>query len=136
MADEGVILMFGTTKKRVLYLLLTLALIAVEVLIALYVHDDFIRPYIGDVLVVVVIYIFLRIWIPNGAMLLPVYVFLFAVGVEILQYFHIVDKLGLADNRFMRILIGGTFDWKDILCYGVGCGILMVIEIFKKKRRV
>ncbi len=31
--------------------------------------------------------------------------------------------------------VGGTFDWKDILCYGVGCGILMVIEIFKKKRR-
>ena len=40
-------------KKRILYILTTIILLAVEVLIALYGHDDFVRPYIGDILVVI-----------------------------------------------------------------------------------
>ena len=34
------------------YFVIFLLLLIIEVLIALYVHDDFIRPYIGDVLVI------------------------------------------------------------------------------------
>lgn len=49
-------------KQRIKYGAAFLLLLCVEVLIALYVHDDFIRPYIGDVLVVGVVYCFLRIW--------------------------------------------------------------------------
>ena len=63
--------------KRLLYAIITLALLVVEILIALYIHDDFIRPYIGDVLVVIVIYTFIRIIIPEKIKLLPLYVFLF-----------------------------------------------------------
>ena len=50
----------------------------IEVLIAIYVHDAFVRPYIGDVLVVVVIYTFIRIFVPERCKLLPLYVFIFA----------------------------------------------------------
>ncbi len=108
-------------KKRIYYIILTIILLAVEVLIALFVHDQFVRPYIGDVLVVVVIYTFVRIWIPESVRLLPLYVFLFAAGVEILQYFNIVELLGVQDNVFLRTIIGTSFDVKDILCYAVGC---------------
>ena len=121
-------------KKRLIYALATIILIAVEVLIALFVHDNFIRPYIGDVIVVVVVYCFVRIIIPEKVSLLPLYVFLFAVMVEVLQYFHIVDLLGLGNSTFFRILIGGVFDWKDILCYGVGCLLLGAWELFRFRR--
>lgn len=114
--------------KRLLYAIITLALLVVEILIALYIHDDFIRPYIGDVLVVIVIYTFIRIIIPEKIKLLPLYVFLFAAGVEVLQLFHIVDLLGLGDVRFFRVLIGSVFDRKDIVCYGVGCIFLGIYE--------
>ena len=40
-------------KRRIVYALIALGLLAVEVLIALFVHDNFIRPYVGDVLVTV-----------------------------------------------------------------------------------
>lgn len=116
------------TKKRISYALITLGLLAVEVLIALFVHDKFIRPYIGDVLVTVLICTFLRIFIPKGVKLLPLYVFIFAAGVEVLQYFRIVEVLGLSDNRFFSILIGSVFDVKDIVCYGVGCVAVFVVE--------
>ena len=51
-------------KKRLVYLSATIILLITEVLIALYVHDDFIRPYVGDAIVVIVIYTFVRIWMP------------------------------------------------------------------------
>ena len=41
--------------KRIGYAIATVILLLIEVLIAIYVHDAFVRPYIGDVLVVIVI---------------------------------------------------------------------------------
>lgn len=118
----------STRKKRILYLAVTLFLFTVELLIALFVHDSFIRPYVGDVLVVVLLYTFVRIFIPEGVRLLPLYIFLFAAGVEVLQYFRIAEVLGLSDNRVLSVVIGSVFDVKDIVCYGVGCGFLGVYE--------
>ena len=113
-------------KKRILYAVATLLLLFIEVIIALYVHDDFIRPYIGDVLVVIVIYTFIRIIVPEKCKLLPLYIFILATGVELLQLANIVEILGVEDNRFFMILIGSVFDIKDIVCYAVGCVILCI----------
>ena len=116
--------------KRVAYFILTLIFLWIEVVIALYVRDDFIRPYVGDMLVVVVIYTFIRIFIPEKVRLLPLFVFLFAASVEVLQYYRIVEVLGVDDIPFLAVLIGTSFDVKDIVCYGIGCAILGVYEIF------
>ena len=116
-------------KKRLFYLAVTAVLLLIEVLIALFVHDRFVRPYVGDMLVVVVIYTFVRIFMPEGWSLLPFAIFIFAVLVEILQWFHIVEILGLSDSRFFSVLIGGVFDWKDILCYGLGCAFLAIMQL-------
>lgn len=126
-------------KERIKYLLCFILLLMIEVCIAVYVHDQFIRPYIGDVLVVMVIYCFIRTIFPESIKGLPFDIFLFATVVEILQYFHIaeiVDKIGLPDNTILRILIGSTFDIKDIICYGVGCALLLGYEkfFFKEKK--
>lgn len=120
--------------KRIAYLIATLAIFGVELLIALFVHDKFIRPYVGDILVVMLIYTFVRIFIPAGARLLPLYIFLFAAGVEVLQYFRIAEVLGFSDNRILSVVIGSVFDWKDIVCYGVGCAILGVYEAVLSSR--
>ncbi len=123
-------------KKRMIYLFATIVLFGIELLIALFVHDDFVRPYVGDVLVVVLLYTFVRIFLPEGVRLLPLYIFLFAAGVELLQYFRIAELLGLSDNRVLSVVIGSVFDVKDILCYGVGCVLLWVYEkMFDKKEK-
>ncbi|MBR1930087.1 MAG: DUF2809 domain-containing protein [Lachnospiraceae bacterium] len=117
--------------RRLFYLAATCFLLIIEVLIALYVHDGFIRPYIGDVLVVMVLYTFVRIWLPDGVRLLPLYIFVLAVCVELLQKLRIVELLGLADNTFFRVLIGSVFDVKDMICYAVGCALLAIYEVNK-----
>ena len=89
-------------KKRILYAVATLFLLLIEVIIALYVHDDFIRPYVGDVLVVIAIYTFIRIIVPEKCKLIPLFLFIFAAGVELLQLANIVEILGVADNKFLN----------------------------------
>lgn len=115
-------------KKRLIYLFCFFLILITEFFIGVYVHDTFVRPYVGDVLVVVLIYCFIRIFIPRSLYWLPVYIFLFACFVEALQYFQLADLLELADNGIARIVLGSTFDWMDILCYAIGCLILQLVE--------
>ena len=115
-------------KKRLWAAGIFLVLFAAECLIALYVHDRLIRPYVGDMLVVILLYFFIRILFPEGIRRLPLWVFLFAAAVEVSQYFHLASLLGVEHIRAARLILGSTFDWKDIGCYGVGCLLLAGIE--------
>ena len=121
-------------KKRIGYGVATLGIFLLELFIALFVRDAFIRPYVGDMLVVVLVYTCVRVLFPEKPRLLPLYVFLFAAGVEALQGMRIVELLGLQDNRFFSVLIGTTFDWKDIICYGVGCVLLGLWEVWLRRK--
>lgn len=121
-------------KLRLTYIILFFVLFLTEVLIALFVHDAFVRPYVGDVLVVMLVCAFLRIFIPDKIRFLPVFATLFAVFIEALQYFDFVNLIGLADNEIISTVIGRTFDIKDIMCYTVGGLIFFVAElIFRRK---
>ena len=107
--------------KRFSYFLIFCSLMAVEVCIALFVHDSFIRPYVGDMLVTLLLCCMARVAVPEKMRLLPLYVLLFAACVEIGQYFDVVALLGLEDNRLISIALGRTFSWLDLVCYAVGC---------------
>lgn len=122
-------------NKRAYYAVAFLILLMVEIAIAIYVHDDFIRPYVGDVLVVGVVYFFVRIFVPDKVKLMPLYVFIFAALVEVLQYFQLISLLGLKENTFARILIGSTFDVKDLFCYFIGFIIILVLELLPIRLR-
>lgn len=104
-------------------------LLAVEVYIALFVHDSFVRPYLGDVLVIVLLYCFCRGPLGcKGKWLAPVVTALGAMA-EILQYFCLADQLGLDRSSPLRIILGSTFDWADLLCYLAGGLVLTLWEI-------
>ena len=125
-------------KRRILYAIIFITLLCVELVIGLFVHDDFVRPYIGDVLVTVLLCCLCRIAVPKGVPALPAYVFLFAALVEAAQYIDVVKLLGWEDNAILSTLIGRTFSWADILCYGVGCVAFWAAEkrvIFRWKER-
>ena len=125
-------------KWRILYAIIFITLLCVELVIGLFVHDDFVRPYIGDVLVTVLLCCLCRIAVPKGVPALPAYVFLFAALVEAAQYIDVVKLLGWEDNAILSTLIGRTFSWADILCYGVGCVAFWAAEkrvIFRWKER-
>ena len=121
-------------RKRVVYLVAFLFLLAAEILIGLFVRDSFIRPYVGDVLVTVLLCVLVRAIVPEGVKLLPVWVFLFAAAVEFVQLLGLPKLLGL-ENTVLGVIMGSTFDWKDILCYGTGCVIFGAAEAIWRKRK-
>jgi len=122
-------------KLNIKYLCAFIAIFIIEVIIAVFIHDNFIRPYLGDVLVVVLIYCFIKIFLGNEIKLLPLYIFVFAALVEIGQYFNLAKLLGLSDYAIARVIIGSTFDLKDISCYLVGCTGLFLYEMIKQRRK-
>ena len=119
--------------KRILYGSVFCGLLGIEVCIALFINDSFIRPYVGDMLVTLLLCCLCRVIIPSKLRLLPLYVFAFAACVEIGQYFDLVALLGLADNRFLSVLMGRTFSWLDLLCYAVGCIAAWGLDIAIRK---
>jgi hypothetical protein len=110
------------------YLVLALLLFAIEVLIALFVHDNFVRPYVGDVLVVILIYCFIKSFLNLPEFVLALGVLLFAFAIELLQYIKIVNILGLEKSNLARTVMGTSFAWLDMLAYVVGVGLVLLVE--------
>jgi hypothetical protein len=104
------------------YLLATIGIFIVEILIATTFSDiEVIRSYLGDYLVVILLFCVVKTFYDASPLALTLSVFLFACGVEILQYFHLADVLGLHPGSVLSILLGNSFSWVDILMYFLGC---------------
>lgn len=113
-------------KKRSIYIILSLALFVLELCIALFVRDRFIRPYGGDILVTLLLCCIVNSITVDRFRPLPFAVFAFSVCVEIGQYFNYAELLGLSKYKVFRVLLGSSFSVADIFCYAAGC-ILFVI---------
>ena len=116
------------------YFALAALIFSIEVLIALYVHDTIIRPYIGDLLVVMLIYCFVKAFLNVKVVPTAICVLLFSFFVETMQYLNIVEKLGLEDSKIARTVIGTSFEWIDLLAYTTGILIVLVIEKIRSRK--
>ena len=117
-------------KKRLWYLTAFVILLVVEICIALFVHDRFIRPYVGDVLVTVLLCCLCRTMFSKFHPGLPV--FGISAAVELWQWLGLTEKLGL-NGTTLGIILGSTADWRDVLCYGLGCLLFTMVEIYYER---
>ena len=113
--------------------LIAVIIFIVEVLIALYITDNFVRPYVGDVLVVILIYYFVKAFFRIPVWPLAIGTLLFSYLIETLQYFQFVKLIGLGDNKFANIVIGNSFAWEDMIAYTVGIAFVVLIETYIAK---
>ena len=117
------------------YFCLAILLFLIEVCIAVFFNDQFIRPFIGDVLVVILIYCFVRAFWKVRVDRAIASIFIFSCTVELLQYFSLVDRLGLRSNKLVSTIVGTTFDWKDLLAYAIGSGVVLGLDGRLDKRK-
>ena len=113
------------------YFGLTAGLFLIEVLIALFVRDNFIRPYFGDFLVVILMYCFIRTFANPDVKLSVIAVLLFSYLIEVLQYLNFVEIIGLGNSELARTFIGTSFAWMDLVAYTAGCVAILWFERMK-----
>ncbi len=118
------------------YFVCFLIIFITEVLIALYVHDNFVRPYLGDVLVVILIYCFVKSFIKLRVLITSLLVLAFSFTIEFLQFLNIVEKLGLEKSRLACTVIGTSFAWMDLLMYVLGIAVVLVVEKWVLKKEI
>lgn len=115
-------------KFKKWYFLLAIILFVIEVLIAIFIHDRIIRPYIGDFLVVIFICCFIKSFVDVNFGTLALSVLLFAYAIEVLQYLNFTDHLGMGRSTLARIVLGSFFEWVDILAYTLGILVVFGTE--------
>jgi len=115
-------------KVRFNYFLIAITLLLIEIAIGLWINDGFIRPYLGDFLVTILIYAFLMftgIWSWKKTLWITMII---CYVVEIAQYFQLVNLLQLEHYKLARVLIGTHFSWIDMLCYTLAGIAIFIIE--------
>lgn len=116
-------------------LIIAIVIFVIEFLIATTFKDIFfVRAYLGDVLVVMLMYYFVKAFVEVNNTKLIIALLIFSCVIEFLQYFHFAEVLGFKDNKIMMIVLGNSFSWIDILCYLAGGLILYLIEVLPKSK--
>ena len=111
-------------------LLIAIFIFVVEVLIATELKNIFfVRAYLGDVFVVMLMYYFIKAFFDFNPTKLIVGIFIFSCLIEFVQYFHFGELLGFKDTRIVMIMLGNSFSWIDILCYFAGCAVIFLFII-------
>jgi len=112
---------------------LAVAVFVMEVIIATQLpHVSWIRAYLGDVLVVMLIHAAVRSVVRVNDYALLLAVFVFACCIEFAQYFRLAERLGFVRGDVMYTVIGNTFSWGDIVCYAVGCAAIALVVFCRK----
>ena len=117
------------------YVVAAVLLLFIEVLIALFVRDAFVRPYLGDVLAVALVYAALRAVTPLRLVAALGVTLGIAFAIEFAQLFGLLGALGLGDNRLARVVLGGVFDLADLAAYAAGAAAIVAIEMGLRRKR-
>lgn len=122
-------------KNYIYYLIAFVILYGIEAFIVMR-TSGWIRGYIGDVLVIPLLYCLIRMFTDALPRILPVCLFGIGCLAEFLQFIRIHEILSIPEGTPFGIIIGTRADWIDVLCYAVGTlGILVSIHIIKSIRR-
>lgn len=121
-------------KKRLSAACCFAALLAAEILIGKY-AGGFVRDYLGDVLVIPLIYCFIRIFYVRPAAWLPAAVGSLGILAEVIQYGNFCDRFGIDRGSMLGIMLGSVADWRDVACYVVGVGLIYAAECIANKQQ-
>ncbi len=117
------------------YFLIAILLFSIEVVIAKY-FTGWVRSYLGDVLVIMLIYSAILTVITINKRLTVLLSLALAFIIEFSQYFKLAELLGFEQGNVAYIALGNTFSVEDLVCYLVGGLLILIIEGILSKRTV
>lgn len=120
---------------NLIYFGIFVILFIIEVLIATFFKDGFIRYTFGDFLVVILLYCFIKSFINLKPLTTGIIVLITAFLIEFLQLFQLLKFLNLQDNYTAKLILGSTFQIGDLVAYTLGILIILIIEYFKTTKQ-
>lgn len=117
-------------KRRLVYFSLAILSFAACVLIVkLFNENLFIRGFIGDIIVISLIYFFIKIFYSFHALKLTLFTLIIAFTIEFLQYLKLMTFFGLEHNKIARLILGSVFDPYDLIAYTLGAILVYFIDM-------
>ena len=110
------------------YFKLFLILLIIEIGIATFISGGFIRHFFGDFLVVIMLYCLIMSFFRIKPLVAAWIVLIVATLIEVGQYFHVLEMIGLQNNKIANIVLGNTFSYGDLIAYLVGIIVVVVLE--------
>lgn len=114
------------------YLKISILLFIIEVIIALFINDQFVRPLFGDYLASILLFYLMATFIRISENRIAVYALLTSYIIELLQYIQILKLVKMNKIKIVTILFVTSFSWIDILAYTLGILTVVVLHNFKK----
>jgi Protein of unknown function (DUF2809) len=114
------------------YLLISIAILIVETMIALFAKDKFIRPILGDYLAVILLFYLFATFLKISKNKIALITLVISYTIEGLQYIHILELLHLDNIKILNILLGTSFSWTDMFAYTLGTLTVLLIHNYKK----
>ncbi|NBA85881.1 DUF2809 domain-containing protein [Emticicia sp. CRIBPO] len=116
---------------RIRYFIIFLLLFLTEAAIAVFIHDAVIRPFFGDFLAVIAVYFFLKSFLDIRDIVLIWSSLGFAYFLELLQYCNFLKFSGLEKYKILVVVLGSSFDWRDMLAYTLG---ILSVFLFQQRK--
>ncbi|MDC7996150.1 ribosomal maturation YjgA family protein [Altibacter sp. HG106] len=113
--------------KRNVYGVAFLCLLFIEVGIAMFASHGIIRGFIGDVLVIPLLYCFLQILFKGPVIRWALVALIIGFIVEYLQLVNILLPW-ISTHPVLKIVLGSVFDVYDLLAYSIGFVWILIME--------
>ncbi|WP_167597612.1 DUF2809 domain-containing protein [Leeuwenhoekiella sp. ZYFB001] len=120
--------------KRGIYFLIFLFLLGVEIAIATYLKTGFIRAYLGDLLVVILLYCLLMSTLKPSVKTGLVLTLAIAFVIELLQLIDLTRFFPQEYKQLAILVLGSQFSWLDLLMYLLGITCAGITEVVLHKR--
>ncbi len=110
-----------TMKRRIVYFCLSIFCFMLCVFIVkLFSNIPFVRGFIGDIVVISLIYFLLKGFYDFHERKLTCFILIIAFTTEFLQFLKLTTYLGLENNKVAQLVLGSVFDPYDLLAYTIG----------------
>lgn len=109
------------------YLITFILLFAIETAIVVFPVPHFVRGFVGDVLVIPLLYVLLRSLSNLSGKRALLLVLVIALVIELLQLFPVAESLNI-QNKLVLLILGDTFDGWDLVAYLFGVLPVLFIE--------
>lgn len=91
-------------------------------------HKPVVRGFLGDIVVIVLIYYFINGIHEFNSFKLMLFTLLLSFTIEFMQFLHIAEVLGVENNLFFRLVFGSVFDVMDLVAYTIGASISLIMD--------